>query len=178
MSGLLIATLILSSLSFVFMGLLGYKFYTASRDLKAFPAQIVGKMKSGRGVLGKLQKEIDEARDMDISKFIEENPLVVDVFPNLMEKTIQRDAQPQMINSIVGLLAPAVIGLIMNNANAPDAVKAIAGSSGATILGGVFKALGALRERAKKDYVKPSDKNEDGTPKQKDVHSMPKVVKY
>lgn len=168
MSAILIITLITSILSLLGLAALSYMFFTSMKKVENLPTEFGAKIRNVRGLGGKLQKEMDNLARMDIGKFIEENPVVVDIFPTLVEKGITKNAQPQMISSIVGLIAPALTSLLMNNSNAPEALKAIAGGSGTQIIGGIFKALGALRENAKKTHQK-----KDGTVTDTDKKVLP-----
>jgi len=166
MEALLIILVILVSFIIIALSISGYFLV---KYLQKFPSIMGNKIKSVRGVMGRVQKEYDNLTRADFNHLVEENPVLLEMFPTSLPQAMKKDQQPQFLSSVFGLLGPALLNLAVGNPGG-----AVSGLDIGAIIPVVVQAFQALRANAKKTYKKPVPKEEEDEHSRK-VHTVPKV---
>lgn len=152
----LTAILIICIIGFIFsFGAIGFLCFMLFRVKENVLADIGNRVKSRKGHGGSLQKTINELFDKDIIKNIENNPVLLDIFPDSLPVAIERQAMPHWINSLISFLAPTAASLALNQNPAENsALKSVASQaiSNPNVLKGVIDFFGKMREQAKQTY--------------------------
>lgn len=147
---------------------LGIGAYYIVKYVRRLPSEIGNKMKAARGLAGRMQKEYDNLARKDFNDLIQQNPVLLEMFPQTLPKAIEKDQQPYAISSIIGLIGPALLNLAAGNAGG-----ALESLDIAKFLPMFLQGFSKFREQVKANYKKPEEKETEK--KGKDVLAMPKV---
>ena len=152
----LIFIIILSCITLIALGAFGfliYKFYTK------FPSILGEKIRISKAQGSKIQAKMNDLVESDVSHFINENPMMLEIFPSSIEHMEVTNGQPQFINSIISMFAPAISSVLMNSGSNQNLMASnVAGGllSNPDAITSIFSFISQFREQAKKNY-KPKE---------------------
>ena len=168
---ILIIIIISSIIQFSVLGYLLYRVYRFQIDI---PSKIGENVRISKAQGNKMQAKMNDLMEGDIMNYINDNPIVLDIFPESIAHMEVTKGQPQFINSLISMFAPAVSSVLMNSGSDRNLMaNNVAGGllSNPDAITGILSFIGNLREQAKKNYKPVAQKtvtagsSSSGTPR-------------
>ena len=157
-----IAILVLSIISpIVTLLVLGFIVYKVYGFETKFPTILGEKIRISKAQGSKIQQKMNDLMELDITNYVNENPMLLEIFPESISHMEVTRGQPQFINSLISTFAPALGSVLMNSGSDRNQMSnnvAASVLSNPNAMTGLVQIFQQIRESAKKSYVQKTPK--------------------